>query len=313
MNDAVFHNLPGVAMLELLEGLGLSTYEAKALAHLLRMGPRTAPDLSRETGIPFGRVYDTLHALVERGLATGQAGRPRVFTAAPAHSVPQRLLAAGKRRLQDDERGMAQQAAALEAQMARLQPRAAPASTVYGVRLGEDAARDFLVEATHGARRSIDAYLSFEKIADEDLAIFEAFREAVARGVRTRLLLRERDVDYLLSTPYVPQVLDALLPHLGDTLQVRLSPNDSNPFSVLDQERVVLGVRNPLDPRSYFAVVHLDDRAFAEDLVGKFDTLWRDGRFDPAMVQRLVGPKAARALLRLGAKARGRGRPRKEG
>lgn len=291
-------------MQEQFEALGLTAYEAKALAHLVRHGERTGPDLSRETGIPFGRVYDTLNALVERGLATAKGGRPRMFAPAAASSIPGRLLASNKRRLQDEERGLGQQAAALESELTRLAPRMAPGSTLYGVRLGEDAARDFLVEATHEARTRIDAYLAFEHLTDDDLAIFDAFRQAVGRGVRTRLLLRRRDVDFLLGTPYVQQVMDALLPHLGENLQARLSDTQNLSFSVLDAERVVLGVTNPIDPRIYFAVVHLDDKAFAQDLIGKFDTLWREAHVDEGLAKMLLGRKGGRALVKLGAKLR---------
>lgn len=291
-------------MQDQFEALGLTAYEAKALAHLVRHGERTGPDLSRETGIPFGRVYDTLNALVERGLATAKGGRPRMFSPAAASSIPGRLLASNKRRLQDEERSLGQQAASLESELKQLAPRVAPGSTLYGVRLGEDAARDFLVEATHEARSRIDAYLAFEHLTDDDLAIFDAFRQAVGRNVRTRLLLRRRDVDFLLGTPYVQQVMDALLPHLGENLQARLSDTNNLSFSVLDGERVVLGVTNPIDPRIYFAVVHLDDRAFAQDLIGKFDTLWRDARIDEGLAKSLLGNKSGRALARLGNKLR---------
>jgi HTH-type transcriptional regulator, sugar sensing transcriptional regulator len=291
-------------MLEHLEALGLTAYEAKALEHLMRHGERTGPDLSRETGIPFGRVYDTLNALVERGLATARAGRPRVFAAAAPTSIPGRLLATNKRRMQEEERLLGQQAASLESELSRMAPRRAPGSALYGVRLGEDASRDLLIEATHEARRTVDAYLAFEHIQDDDLALFDAFRQAVGRAVKTRILLRRKDVDYLLSTPYVQQVVDALLPHIGEALQVRLSDTDNLSFSVLDGERVMLGVKNPLDPRIYFAVVHMDDRAFAQDLVGKFDTLWRDGEIDESLVKLLLGKKGGRALLKLGAKLR---------
>lgn len=291
-------------MLELLEALGLNTYEARALSHLLKHGERSAPDLSRETLVPFGRIYDTLNALIERGLATSRGGRPRMFAAVAPGTVASRLLAASRRKLQEEERHVAQHAAALEAHLSRLQPQAVPGSTLYGVRLGEDAAREFLIEATHGARHRVEAYLAFARIQDADLAIFDAFRQAVGRGVHTRILLRASDVDYLLSTPYVNDVLDALVPYLGETLDVRLSSHDTMPFSVLDEERVVLGVRNPLDANSYFAVVHLDDRAFAKDLTGKFEMLWREGKLDPAVVKRLLSTKSGRAVAKLGARLR---------
>jgi sugar-specific transcriptional regulator TrmB len=247
-----------------------------------------------------------MNALIERGLATSRGGRPRMFAAAPPASVPGRLLGASKRRIQDEERQAAHHAARLEAELAGLQPRQAPGSTLYGVRLGEDAAREFLVEATHEAQVGVDAYLAFEQIKDDDLAVFDAFRQAVGRGVRCRILLRAADVDYLLSTPYVNQVLDAMLPHLGENLQVRLSDTDVLPFSILDGARVVLGVRNPLDPRFYFAVVHLDDRAFAKDLSGKFETLWREGRFDQDLLKGLLSRRGGKTLLKLGARLKGR-------
>ena len=293
-------------MQESLESLGLNAYESRALSHLLRHGERTGPDLSRETGIPFGRIYDTLHALIERGLATSKGGRPRLFAAAPASAVPGRLLAAAKRRLEEQERSLTQHTATLAAELAHLEPRKAPGSTLYGVRLGEDAARDFLIEATHEARERIDAWLAFEHIQDDDLQLFAAFKAAVGRKVQTRILLRARDVEYLLTTPYVDQVLDAMLPYLGETLQVKLSDADILPFSVLDGERVVMGVKNPLDPRTYLAVIHLEDRAFARELSSKFETLWRDGRLDSPMVRKLLSTRGGRAVARAGAKVRAR-------
>ncbi|HLF16810.1 MAG TPA: helix-turn-helix domain-containing protein [Candidatus Thermoplasmatota archaeon] len=275
-------------MMEALEALGLSAYEAKALEHLLRHGDRTGPDLSRESGIPFGRVYDTLHLLAEKGLVTEKGGRPRVFSPVALDAVPPRLLATQKRRIQESERGLEKQAAALEAELKRLHPQSAPGATAYGVRLGEDAARSLLIEATHEARTRVAAYLAFESIRDDDLQLFDAFRDAVVRGVRTRMIIRESDVEYLMGTPYVAQVLDALLPHLGETLQVRLVSSASPPFSVLDGRRVMIGVRNPLDPTHYLAVVHLEDPAFAGELERKFDRMWREAELDRSVLQKVL-------------------------
>ncbi len=275
-------------MLEHLEALGLNGYEARAMSHLLRHGERTGPDLSRETGIPFGRVYDTLNALIERGLVTAKPGRPRTFVAAPANAIPGRLMALNKRRIQASERDIEAHGLALEQALTALAPNAAPGSTRYGVRLGVEAAREFLIEATHEAQDRVEAYLAFERLHDDDLQIFEAFRQAVARGVRTRLILRETDIDYLMGTPYVGPVLEAMLPHLGETLQVRLSDEDSMPFSVLDGERVVVGVRDPADPESYFAVVHIEDPAYAKGLRVRFDALWEKADLDRGLLHMVL-------------------------
>jgi len=48
----------------------------------------------------------------------------------------------------------------------------------------------------------------------------------------------------------------------------------------------------------------MDDKAFAADLIGKFDTLWRDGELDEGLAKMLLGRKGGRALLKLGARMR---------
>ena len=291
-------------MIDLLESLGLTAYEAKALAHLVQHGERTGPDLSHEVAIPFGRVYDTLNALAGKGLVTVAAGRPKRYHAVPAESIPRRLLAAERTRLQELDGSAASKAADLEQRLARVVPTAGPASTSYGITLGEDSARRFLIEATHSARESVVAYLAFDELHDDDLALFEAFRAAVGRGLRTRVLLRARDVDYLLQTPYVDQVLDAMLPHLGQTLQVRLTEEQAVPFAALDRERAMLGVKNPLAPAAYFAVIHVEDRAFAEGLGAKFDAMWGAAQEPRDIVQWALRRPGGKAVAKLGARLR---------
>lgn len=288
-----------------LEALGLTAYEARALAYLLRHGERTGPVVSREAEIPFGRVYDTLHALAERGLVHVESGRPKRFRAAPAGTVPGRLLASNQRRLQDEQRSLEVRAQDLGRQLEDLTAKPEP-SGAYGVRLGEESAREFLVEATLEARKHVVAALALERIEEEDLAIFDAFRQAVARGVRTRLVLRASDVDYLLTTPYVDQVLDAMLPHLGENLAVRLLWGEGSdvPFAAVDRERAMLGVKNPLDPQAYFAVIHVDDSVFAMGLEGRFDALWEEAEEPADLVQWALGKKGGRALAKFGAKLR---------
>lgn len=294
------------------ESLGLTAYEAKALAHLVQHGSRTGPGISQEAKIPFGRVYDTLNSLATRGLVTIAGGRPKVYTAVPAESIPRRLLAAERTRLQELDESAAHKAADLEQELAQVVPAMDPQATSYGITLGEDSARRFLIEATHSAKDHVVAYLAFDELHDDDLALFEAFRAAVGRGLRTRILLRAKDVDYLLTTPYVDDVLDAMLPHLGETLQVRLTEEEAVPFAALDQERAMLGVKNPLAPEMYFAVIHVEDVAFAQGLGGKFEAMWENGQEPRDVVQWALRRPGGKAVAKLAGRLRGGRRDSKE-
>lgn len=64
---------------DLLEALDLKEYEATALAHLLRAGRTTAPDIAEATGIPKARVYGVLEGLADYGFIEVIPGRPKQY------------------------------------------------------------------------------------------------------------------------------------------------------------------------------------------------------------------------------------------
>ncbi len=53
---------------EQLELLGFNKYEALAFEALSRLGKAGASDISRESGVPYGRIYDVLDTLIAKNL-----------------------------------------------------------------------------------------------------------------------------------------------------------------------------------------------------------------------------------------------------
>ena len=51
-----------------LTEIGLTQNEAKAYETLLRLGKTTAAYISKESGVPYGRIYDVLASLEAKGL-----------------------------------------------------------------------------------------------------------------------------------------------------------------------------------------------------------------------------------------------------
>lgn len=48
--------------------LGFNEYEAKSYVALVKLGPATAYQVSKASGIPRARIYDVLNTLVEKGI-----------------------------------------------------------------------------------------------------------------------------------------------------------------------------------------------------------------------------------------------------
>jgi len=55
-------------IIQQLKKLGFNEYEAKSYISLVKQGPVTAYQVSKESGIPRARIYDVLSNLVEKGI-----------------------------------------------------------------------------------------------------------------------------------------------------------------------------------------------------------------------------------------------------
>jgi sugar-specific transcriptional regulator TrmB len=263
--------------LEELRSFGLSAYEAQAYVTLLAMGQADAAALGQRAGIPFGRVYDVLNGLVARNLAQVREGRPKLFTPVPPREALEMLMHARKRELAEQAEQLTRLATGLEEELGKLSRAAHLRGAPYVVTLGREDARRTLADVVAEAKRDIVASLEFERFDPADKVVFEAIQQASERGVRIRALLQRRDLRYILESEYVSLVAQSVLPYLGENLGVRVSSAAQVPFSVADEDRVTLGVRDPVRPDRHFGVVVLRDAKVAQDLRGRFEQLWRDG------------------------------------
>jgi len=80
-----------VELIERLDQLGLTNYEARTLIDLVRLGTGTAKDIQRIDGVPRTRVYDAVETLQELGLVDVQHTTPRKFTVISRESIIRRL------------------------------------------------------------------------------------------------------------------------------------------------------------------------------------------------------------------------------
>src|ERR1700737_3843517 len=78
--------------LELLEEIGLTLYERKALATLMVQGIAEAEALCREGEVPSSKIYQAMEKLAGLGLAEIQPTRPKLYSALPGDEVVNRLI-----------------------------------------------------------------------------------------------------------------------------------------------------------------------------------------------------------------------------
>src|SRR5215831_2255850 len=77
---------------ELLEEIGLTMYERKALVALMASGIADAATLCREGDIPSSKIYRAMERLAQLGLVQIQPTRPKMYAALSPDAVTTRAV-----------------------------------------------------------------------------------------------------------------------------------------------------------------------------------------------------------------------------
>jgi sugar-specific transcriptional regulator TrmB len=257
-----------------LRDLGLSEYEARGYRALLSMGATTAKELSDASEVPMGRIYDVLSGLEQYGLARSQAAsRPKKYVAVEPETALDRLLEDRKRDLREQADQYEAAAAELAAELEFEPPiegqfwtaAVGPEETVDLLAERISAASSEVVMATSRPAAGFDLVEAADRIVGELEAVLD-------RGGAVSLLV-------------TPGLVDRLPDQVGERYRRRLSghpefavrvhPEVTGTFTVVDETEVCIQVANPLDAGTPLAMFDLKDPEFAGDVRSMFDPRWR--------------------------------------
>jgi len=149
--------------------LGFSQYEAKCYVGLMAAEPQTGYRVSKVTGVPQPKVYETLRKLVSRGVVREIAGDPTLFSAIPPDALLNQLEETFDHRLE----GARESVRALESSNI-------PSGMEYVERFDrhEDVVRA-AIECVASATRRVYVSASMEELS----ALQESIKAATVRGV----------------------------------------------------------------------------------------------------------------------------------
>lgn len=257
-----------------LEEFGLTRYESKAYLTLLSMGTSDARKLSSQSGLPFGRIYDVLSSLESKGLVEKQASRPKKFLAVRPKLALKKLL-----NLRTEEmKQLVQRAGKVEDELNILFTKTPAENLFWSVAVGDKTMQSYL-EKLAQARKELLTYVevhpkSMHSKEDEVTEFLKVLSKLVEKEVTVKLLIGCKDITALEKI--VPQATSFI--GLLDGVQVKAIQTISNPFDVIDEEKVQLKVRNPAKPEEYFASIYVWQKEFATELRKKFNEMWKEAK-----------------------------------
>jgi sugar-specific transcriptional regulator TrmB len=157
-------------LLERLKELGFNSYEAKVYLSLLKIQPATGYEVSKESGVPQARAYDTLKVLENRQIVAASGTKPVTYI--PIN--PQELLNRCERSFKSSLQYLKENLPSVSDNF--VEP-------VHNIR-GEQVIIDKVLELINNAKKDI-----FFEVWDEDIHLVkEALQNAHNRGVDIKIV-----------------------------------------------------------------------------------------------------------------------------
>jgi HTH-type transcriptional regulator, sugar sensing transcriptional regulator len=258
---------------DLLEEVGLTLYERKALATLMVQGVADAETLCREGEIPSSKIYLAMEKLGGLGLARIQPTRPRLYSAIPGQEVANRLIEISHH----DSDQFAKQVEALRATLAGLPERVRGRTTFVDLALGVESHVKRHVIHLATAKKRIWSYLEHGDLAAIEKAMVDGF--PILRRIARNAMKQTVDHRVVFGFAYqtAPQLLAFLRKYktqMEHVTGVRYSGELGHPFHVVDDDVVILSLDHPFVPEGRFASLLVRDKELVQKLADGFQKLW---------------------------------------
>jgi sugar-specific transcriptional regulator TrmB len=270
----------------LLEALGLTKYETNAYLSLLQLGVSDARDLSRTSGVPTSKIYETMVRLEALGLVEVQASRPRKFMAREVGEALAGLKNAKRREFE----GLLKSLPALETRL-KVRARTSPKeSTFWSVTTSwHDFANKHLAKAAE-AQEEVLIYVDLsgcfgdllqamrsgtepQTFDEADVRILEAIRNI-------RKHLKHEKVGFRILVGAGPADKEAARAWVMSTgtpkyySRFRIAEPGRQQFLVLDREAVILLLMNPARVGTPLGSTYAQDASLAREITAAFTEMW---------------------------------------
>ncbi len=261
----------------ILERYGLTTYEFAAYRTLLHRGACDAKDLSENSKVPTGRIYDVTASLESKGLIDIQDSRPKVYVPVDPSNAIKSLLERKKEELET----LTEQALIVEDELKKFHQKTPSESLFWKIGIGPETIGKFN-DRLHETQNCFLFYSEFFETkphmhSQEILEEAEIFIDLQKRGVPLKILIGTKDISETMQ-----QMLELLSPILHrldfDKMQIKFTETITVPFVVIDDEKVVLKIKNPANLEEFFASIYIWQRKFATELSAKFYEMWNQAK-----------------------------------
>lgn len=243
-----------------LKNLGLTEYEAKVYAELLKGERLSGKELAERTKVPPTAVYPTVKSLVKKNLIQEFSGERKEFQSLPPKLAIPAFLEKKKKELIDIEEETLK-----EIELLKQERRIFPSKEILSLSLGQKASVMIYENAIKNAKKSIFILgWRMHKIKDK-YTFLQHFKDPIKRKVDVRLLLT--------GGPEKQWNLVNAYKRAG--IKIKYFPLEKDKFTLctVDGEECKMTLKDKSFPEKYN--IHVHDRSLAAAMESYFLDCWQ--------------------------------------
>jgi sugar-specific transcriptional regulator TrmB len=245
-----------------LNYLGLTEYERKLYLFLVRHGTTGAVELSKKTGVPFGRIYDVLYQLEAKCFIKVVLTQPKAFSPIQPRVALSSALKKLKEEYSDIETQGLKTIEELQKDYLSEEELKRPSISMVS---GEQNIQEVRRRELLSAKSSINAIISPDKSTGAAPVLERLAREAGERGVKRRFL----------ENPTTKTEKEKVKMKLEGGAEIRIADYQGFTLSIVDEREVRIEVTDPQHGRSS---VLIESPELAKAMNEFFEHKWRESK-----------------------------------
>ncbi|MFQ6010376.1 MAG: TrmB family transcriptional regulator [Candidatus Aenigmatarchaeota archaeon] len=236
---------------------GLNKYEEAVLLVLFSNSQMRARDISVASGVPYGRIYDTLYSLISRRLVSVIHTRPKVYTAIEPEAALSVLLESKRSEIN----ALKREWQSVKTQLKRSAPKELKEKVLifYGTDAALRLGRVGIEQTKH------EMLISTTRL--EDPAAQELIAKKLHAGVQVRILVPEVTQKNRRNITKIKKA--------GG--KIRIGGQKGLKLGITDERATLITVANPRNPKGFISII-IEGKAFAKAIKEYFKSYWEKAK-----------------------------------
>ncbi len=278
---------------EFLTKSKLSTYCINAFLALQSSSNMMAKEISKNSGVPIGRIYEVLDELENKGMVKVNDSRPKTYSTIPFNRAIYNLINHSTKEDKRRETYLFEHAKILEEKLysSEVKYKAEPAKIFYSTVIDPKKIGLMYFNSINESREEIlmngfinENSLKLIPIAEK---MVKSIIDALDRGVQVKILMSfeydhrplsegQKLEDQNLIAKIKNEFSNIGLTTKREEFNLRFTQKRfPNCYDIIDRKRVIMKLQNPSAPWQIFAFLNIVDPLLADELGKKYYNVWR--------------------------------------